>query len=209
MRLAAVLIALAGCEFQHGRLSPFEDAPRRDDAAVDALDAKPDAPFDAPRDAPPACVVLACTAAGGTCQSGVCVIDNNLSTGVTCPSGMPCKVICDTSTSCQTGLVDCGEATTCEVICSGTSACQDDGVDCGAATTCHVSCIGTSACQGGAPSSRSVECRASVCTVTCQGTSACQDGIDVDTGGTCTSHCCGTAACQGGVDTCMNDNDCS
>lgn len=170
------------------------------DGPIDAPIGNPDAPTST------VCVQATCSAAGGTCEQGWCVIDSDSNGEVTCPAGMPCTVICDEQDKCKNG-VKCGLATSCVVRCTADAACQDRGVDCGSAATCNVTCTGSSACQHGSNGNRSVECRASACEVTCSGSGACQDGIDVDTG-TCESHCCGDA-CEGGTDTCINDNVCS
>jgi hypothetical protein len=78
----------------------------------------------------------------------VCQIEATSEAHLTCPSGMPCRVLCN----------------------RGDRACRD-GVDCGGATRCEVVCGGDRACQGG------VKCGASPCDVTCNGTEACESGI--------------------------------
>ncbi len=157
-------------------------------------------------DAPDLCAT-ACIDAAGTCQGGRCVIDMPGPGDVTCPSGMPCTVLCNAKDACKEG-VRCGGATSCIVECAAESACKDRGVDCGSATTCEVLSRGASACQHGSDGNKSVECRAADCTVTCDGNAACQDGIEVYPQGSCNSSCC-QDACEGGTSTCVNDNVCT
>lgn len=206
-RVAIVLLLLAACGFE-GKPSGVIDAARpdgtidpdggSDDAAIDArlVDASPDAPLSS------VCGDRAadCTAAGGTCSNGACVIDRSSTAKVTCPTGMPCQVICNQNDDCKLG-VDCAGATTCAVDCSANNACQDFGVDCGSASTCNVLCDGNSACQHGPDGGSSVECRmASSCTVKCApgNTSTCQDGIDGEMAATCTATCCQGTGCDAG-----------
>lgn len=119
-----------------------------------------------------------CGAAGGTCVGEVCRIVGSGPSVVSCPTGVPCDVLCT----------------------DGDQPCRD-GVRCAGATTCTVSCVGALACQAG------VDCAASLCGVTCDGDGACQGGIQTS-GGTCTSHCCGLDACQLGTGDCVNDSQC-
>jgi hypothetical protein len=186
--LLAVL--LLGCFTKPDRVE-LTDGPRGDGSSVDATGNL--------------CVDGPCITAGGTCQSGVCVIVQVDDAQVDCPRDMPCHVDCSATDACKAG-VDCKDATTCVVECRGDSACQDDGVKCGMAAVCTVTCVGANACQHGGPAG-SVDCRDSDCTVTCDGANACEDGIGVGPAGTCEAHCCG-GACSGGVDTCSLDASC-
>ena len=119
-----------------------------------------------------------CGAAGGTCVGEICRIVGTGESLVSCPTGVPCEVVC----------THLGQP------------CRD-GVRCAGATTCSVTCAGVRACQAG------VDCAASACTVTCDGDEACEGGIRTS-GGTCTSHCCGIDACAFGTGDCASDNQC-
>ena len=209
---------LSACGFQVPG-APAGDAAGSDAPAIDApqtIDAPNGDPIDAPMtvDAPMVdafvglCDPAACGAAGGTCATSLCVIDQNSSAQVQCPAGMPCRVICDSSNSCKDGVVDCGNATACEVLCTGATSCQK-GVDCGNAGSCNVLCTGDDACQG---DTDAVLCRTGSCEITCNGTlgnnNTCQKSVNGTGSTACQAHCCGPA-CQDPTINCNVDNLCS
>jgi hypothetical protein len=193
---AGALAGLTGCFTKPDRVDRDPDAPD----ARPRVDARPDT----------ACVAGPCNAAGGACEDDVCVIEQSTEGRVTCPTGMPCRVVCSGMDACRAG-VDCGGATTCDVRCVGENACRDAGVDCGVAATCLVHCEGKKACEhgGGGPQGDSVECNQSTCEVTCDGEDTCNDGIDVGGGGTCAAHCCDGCAAQNIDPACDVDDACS
>jgi len=210
---------MAACGFQVPT-KPAGDGSVIDAPAIDApmIDAPMiDAPMiDAPMiDAPMTidafvglCDPVACgNANGGVCTNGVCVIDQNAAGQVTCPAGMPCRVICDSNNDCKDGAVECGNATTCEVRCTGATSCQK-GVDCGNAAACNVLCTGDDACQG---DTDAVFCRTGTCDITCNGTlgnsNTCQKSVNGTGSTACLAHCCGPA-CQDPHISCSVDNTC-
>jgi hypothetical protein len=136
------------------------------DADGDNSNVTPDAAT-APHDAPNLCQ-LGC--ANGTCIDGVCVIDCSATSAcqnddVTCPPGLPCRVICGHSAC--TKKVRCGQASSCEVRCNGDNSCSDEVV-CGV-NRCAVHCVGVGACK-------KTTCKqACACDVSCIGPSSCVD----------------------------------
>ena len=124
----------------------------------------------------PPCEDPACTAAGGNCEAGVCVIACDVPDCTpTCPAGMPCRVACG-DTSCNQGI-DCTEASSCDIQC-GPSSCTN-GVTC-AGSSCTVECNGNYSC-----SIIGVVCSARACDIDCGGLQSCK-----------------TVECEGNPDTC-------
>ena len=111
---AAFVLALSAC----GRLGyePLAVGNRDDGGVLDdgggAPDADPGAP-DADPGAPDASVT--CPAACNLgCPGGECVIRGDDLLAIACPAGMPCRVRCETATSCKV-KIECGDATTCAI----------------------------------------------------------------------------------------------
>src|SRR5262245_25644183 len=79
-------------------------------------------------DSPPDAITCegVCGAAGGTCVGEICRIMGVGRNVVSCPSGVPCEVVCT----------------------HPDQPCRD-GVRCAGATTCTVSCVGAQACEAG------------------------------------------------------------
>ncbi|HUS33354.1 MAG TPA: hypothetical protein VMZ53_32855 [Kofleriaceae bacterium] len=118
------------------------------------------------------CEPVACTTAGGTCVGSVCQLVATGETILSCPAGMPCRLVCDGYRFCREGA-RCNGATWCEVVCIGFRACQA-GVQCDA-SDCLVTCNGPEACEVGITAT-------GTCTAHCCGDSqTCAGGV-----GTCT-----------------------
>src|SRR5579862_4484259 len=147
MRLG-VLLFVAACSFSSGAVpgdshNTIDTIVRVDARAIDAQVS------DAALDAPDACDQTACLAAGGSCSAGTCdIIHNSGNDIVTCPTGMPCKVLCADKNSCQVFLLECSAATSCELDCEGDGSCTTTQIKCPTnAVSCTVQCTGNNACE--------------------------------------------------------------
>src|SRR5438105_564427 len=70
------------------------------------------------------CEPAACAAAGGTCAGAVCELIASSENPVSCPAGMPCRLVCNGYRFCRDGAA-CGDATWCEIDCIGYRACEN------------------------------------------------------------------------------------
>lgn len=138
----------------------------------------------------PLCDDVPCQAAGGTCVTGVCVIDcgvTQCASGVTCPADMPCRIECNAADECQGGL-DCTLASSCDIACNAPGTCG------GQSAVALISCPMTGC---------NVDCAADACTwlgISCLGS------CDV----TCVDGACDNLKCSGDCDiTCGGDNACA
>ncbi len=153
--------------------------------------------------------------AGGTCTDGKCVISGNgKGKGVTCPPGMPCKVIGTYDTT----SIDCGSATTCEVLCGNSGGSQCKGpIKCGPGS-CTVLCGNGG---GGSNCAGQITCGTGPCKVQCGGNgggSNCDGGIDCGSSCacevTCGSGCSAStvtcsAGCSSGAKSCTTAGACN
>jgi hypothetical protein len=162
VRWAALYLAACACRFGFG---PWSD----DDEPIE--DARVDAAFMQPPGDAGSCEPTACAAAGGTCTGVVCQVVSGDESILSCPPGMPCRLVCDGYRYCRDGA-RCNGATWCEVACLGYRACQS-GVACDG-SDCLVTCNGEEACESGISAT-------STCTAHCCGIQTCAGGV-----GTCT-----------------------
>ena len=200
--------AIAGCGIDYeGSLVREGDVDASENVGAALPDGGADGAVDGPSsDGPSAdadgavpvtCATSQCVDAGGGCGAVDntctfrCDAGTSCATGVTCPPGVPCHVVCAANDSC-TGKIDCTQATSCDIACLGDRTCQ--GIDC-AGTTCNVRCNGGDSCRTGG-----IHCTATqACDIVCAGSGManCQDPI------TCNSASCGVRCdkdgCRGGV----------
>ena len=135
---------------------------------------------------PPPCNSAMCAAANGSCSMGACEIHcTNAECIPQCPSGMPCRVICDNGT-CNAGLVDCSKASSCDITC-GNSSCFK-GVNC-AGSSCVVGCA-DQAC-----SIVPIVCQAKSCDLNCPGLQSCKELRCLGAAQTCSIECGGVQSC--------------
>ena len=212
LAVASALLLTTGCKFET-RSQDFEcDAPTdcpddrvcqnglcvqvvdtTDAAVVDGPIGVPDAGVGvdgAPPDAAPPDCPAACTSCAGT----VCTIQCELgdcNTGVTCPTGWDCQVMCNGNGTCA-GAVDCTDATSCDISCSGDGSCSG-AITCGTGR-CAVGCTGAATCQGGIDCSNSC-----ACDTDCSGANACSMAPMCQPGNPCTM---GNGDCQSGQGPC-------
>lgn len=162
-RSALVAFALGACRLGFEQPTPPDPSHGRDAATLGDVAISPGIP---PGDAG-LCLAPECTAAGGSCAGGVCELVATSENPISCPSGMPCRLVCNGYRFCRAGAT-CGGATWCEVQCVGYRACEN-GVDC-AGAQCLVTCNGEEACRAGITAS-------STCTSHCCGVGSCQTGV--------------------------------
>ncbi len=204
--VVAGVVAGCGIDYEGSLLQDVEAGekvgavlPPSEGGADGSTDAAPgDGGLDATPDANVKCAESQCADAGGVCDSvdETCTFRcdggaTSCATGITCPPGVPCHVVCAGDDSCA-GKIDCTQATACDIGCLGKHTCG--GVAC-AGTNCTVRCNGMDSCRSGG-----VHCTATTeCNIVCAGSGKmnCQDPI------TCTSASCAVRCnaegCRGGV----------
>jgi hypothetical protein len=111
-----------------------------------------------------------CTAAGGTCDAGICTIQPDPGDAVTCPA-MVCHVLCEAG-ECASNTMTCPPGGTCSFECLGANACTNATFTCVNAT-CDVHCAASATCNG-----LDLEGSAATCEVHCCGANnVCNAGV--------------------------------
>lgn len=208
--LAASIVTgvVAGCGIDYeGLLTRDIGLDASENVGANVPEASADAGGDGPStdagldaDAAPglACADTRCVDAGGLCDpaDNACTFHcdggNNCDAGLTCPPGVPCRVMCTADNVCQ-GLIDCTQASSCDIGCLGAHTCE--GVAC-SGSSCHVACRGFDSCELG-----SVSCEAGTCNIECRadgGMKNCNELVTCDSTVGC-SVACNTDGCPGGV----------
>jgi len=166
------------------------------DAGLDVTASPPEDVFDFDVDHPfDGSCPSACT---GGCAGGICTIACSSGTfacsgGVapTCPSGMPCRVLCDGPSACQPASITCPTDAPCEVDCVGETSCGQASVQCPASASapCSIECTAQSACQ-----ETTFRCGGGPCTINCNGGGVCQQSKFFCGPGPCSATCTNPAA---------------
>ena len=161
--LAALLyISVSACSFDTSTKAASAGAIDADRAAIDAdpaaIDADP-AAIDADTSLPDASAIefcqSECTGTGASCDpDGTCVFTCEGATdcnNISCPQGMPCRVICIRSAGKVCNNIECPDGMPCEVTCTDNTG-QDlrvcNNVNCNDSCACDVTCSNsTGACK--------------------------------------------------------------